>query len=101
MLDASWPQTPPALDVMKLATLLAASASLVAANFNHNVKVLRPPSLMVNDIPNMGTFFFDQYIDHEDKELGTFKQKVWWSDEFYKGPGSPVSAALLCVYELR
>ncbi|KAK3291587.1 peptidase S28 [Chaetomium fimeti] len=33
---------------------------------------------------------FDQLIDHGDPELGTFKQRYWYSTEFWKGPGSPV-----------
>ncbi|KAK4231649.1 hypothetical protein QBC38DRAFT_200927 [Podospora fimiseda] len=33
---------------------------------------------------------FDQLIDHSNPSLGTFKQRVWWSSEFWKGPGSPI-----------
>lgn len=37
-----------------------------------------------------GQATFDQLIDHDNPELGTFPQQYWWSDEFYAGPGSPV-----------
>jgi hypothetical protein len=34
---------------------------------------------------------FCQYISHEDHSLGEFSQRYWYSTEFWKGPGSPVS----------
>lgn len=34
---------------------------------------------------------FSQLIDHSNPSLGTFEQFYYWSDEFYGGPGSPVS----------
>lgn len=37
-----------------------------------------------------GQATFQQLIDHDHPELGTFPQQFWWSDEFYAGPGSPV-----------
>ncbi|KAI9155704.1 putative extracellular serine carboxypeptidase [Paramyrothecium foliicola] len=33
---------------------------------------------------------FDQLIDHSNPSLGTFKQRFWWNDEYYAGPGSPM-----------
>ncbi|KAK4160176.1 serine carboxypeptidase S28-domain-containing protein [Cladorrhinum sp. PSN259] len=33
---------------------------------------------------------FDQLIDHANPSLGTFKQRFWYSSEFWKGPGSPI-----------
>lgn len=33
---------------------------------------------------------FDQYIDHNNKGLGTFKQRYWVNTEYYAGPGSPI-----------
>jgi hypothetical protein len=70
--------------------LSAACATVVSAAVQNNVKLLVPPKVLATHLTHNGTFFFDQYIDHENKELGTFKQKVWWSDQYYKGPGSPV-----------
>ncbi|KAM3437764.1 hypothetical protein MY4824_003598 [Beauveria thailandica] len=37
--------------------------------------------------------YFDQLIDHSRPELGTFKQRYFYSTAYYKGPGSPVSVA--------
>lgn len=33
---------------------------------------------------------FEQLIDHNDPSLGTFSQFYYYSDEYWKGPGSPV-----------
>jgi hypothetical protein len=33
---------------------------------------------------------FDQLIDHNNPELGTFKQRYWVNDEHYAGPGAPI-----------
>ncbi|CEJ82356.1 hypothetical protein VHEMI02426 [[Torrubiella] hemipterigena] len=33
---------------------------------------------------------FDQYIDHSNPSLGTFKQRYWVNDEHYAGPGAPI-----------
>ncbi|OTA06942.1 alpha/beta hydrolase [Trichoderma parareesei] len=38
--------------------------------------------------PTYGTF--QQLIDHNHPELGTFSQRYVWNDEFYAGPGSPI-----------
>jgi hypothetical protein len=37
-----------------------------------------------------GNATFTQYIDHDDKDLGTFEQFYFYSTEFYGGPGSPI-----------
>lgn len=34
---------------------------------------------------------FDQLVDHNNISMGTFKQRYWYSLEFWAGPGSPVS----------
>lgn len=34
--------------------------------------------------------WFEQLIDHDKPELGTFKQRYWVNDEHYAGPGSPI-----------
>ncbi|KAI1437330.1 serine carboxypeptidase S28-domain-containing protein [Xylaria sp. CBS 124048] len=33
---------------------------------------------------------FDQLLDHSNPALGTFKQRYWYSTQFWKGPGSPI-----------
>ncbi|KAI9446834.1 peptidase S28 [Lactarius indigo] len=35
------------------------------------------------------TYYFDQYIDHNNPTMGTFKQRYWVSWEFYE-PGGPM-----------
>ena len=35
--------------------------------------------------------YFEQPIDHERPEQGTFQQRYWWNTTFWEGPGSPVS----------
>lgn len=37
-----------------------------------------------------GIAYFDQYIDHDNPDLGTFSQTYWYNATFWKGPGSPV-----------
>lgn len=45
-----------------------------------------------DDDPAIGTLaYFDQLIDHQRPELGTFKQRYWYNTLYYKGPGSPVA----------
>ncbi|TQN66708.1 putative extracellular serine carboxypeptidase, partial [Colletotrichum shisoi] len=34
--------------------------------------------------------FFEQLIDHDAPELGTFQQRYWWNATYWKGPGSPI-----------
>ena len=34
---------------------------------------------------------FDQLIDHNNPDLGTFPQRYWYNDEWWKGEGSPVA----------
>lgn len=33
---------------------------------------------------------FDQLIDHNNPDLGTFPQRYWYNDEWWNGEGSPV-----------
>lgn len=33
---------------------------------------------------------FDQLIDHNNPDLGTFKQRYWYNDEYYEGPNAPI-----------
>jgi len=76
---------------MQLSLLLgAACVSVASAAVNNNIKLLKPPKILATELTHNGTFFFDQYLDHENKGLGTFKQKIWWDNQYYKGPGSPI-----------
>ena len=44
----------------------------------------------VSDQAAVPTATFTQLIDHDNPDLGTFEQLYYYSDEFWKGPGSPV-----------
>lgn len=37
-----------------------------------------------------GIAYFEQYIDHDNPDFGTFSQTYWYNATFWKGPGSPV-----------
>lgn len=84
--------------------LLAASAAAAAKRPSLRPR-LAPPALQgqvmsvaevaaANGVTTNGTGFFTQLLDHSDPSKGTFQQQYWWNSEFWKGPGSPVSAAL-------
>lgn len=47
-------------------------------------------ALAIMSSPHTGNATFKQYIDHNNKDLGTFEQFYFYSTEFYGGPGSPV-----------
>jgi len=53
---------------------------------------LRVPKAPAHPKVTNGTAFFDQWLDHSNHSLGTFKQKYWWADTYYAGKGSPVVA---------
>jgi hypothetical protein len=40
---------------------------------------------------------FDQLIDHNNPSLGTFKQRYWYSTEFWKGGNAPVGISIPAV----
>lgn len=71
----------------------AAAAAAITTNkdgYDYK-KTFHPPGrFMVDDVPSMGMATFTQLIDHNNPSLGTFEQFYYYSDEFYKGPGSPV-----------
>ena len=37
-----------------------------------------------------GIAHFEQYIDHDNPDFGTFSQRYWYNATHWKGPGSPV-----------
>lgn len=43
-------------------------------------------------VPNITTttLFFDQLLDHNNPSAGTFKQRFFFSEGFYTGPGAPI-----------
>ncbi|TLS22750.1 uncharacterized protein PpBr36_06479 [Pyricularia pennisetigena] len=88
------------LFLSSLLLLALSGAPAFAARIGNLLEPPLPPPLAIEDVLGIdrkqlskrktGSGFFDQYIDHSNPSLGTFRQKYWWSDEFYKGPGSPV-----------
>lgn len=54
----------------------------------------RVPSAVATDDTHIYNATFDQLIDHNNPSLGTFKQTYWYSLQFWKGSGSPVSIPL-------
>ncbi|CAK7269405.1 hypothetical protein SEPCBS119000_003551 [Sporothrix epigloea] len=59
-----------------------------------------PPPLSLEDVfgPNVkralpkgiGEGVFEQLLDHERPELGTFSQRYWYCTRYWSGPGAPV-----------
>ncbi|RDA85072.1 hypothetical protein CP532_3102 [Ophiocordyceps camponoti-leonardi (nom. inval.)] len=39
---------------------------------------------------NSTLLYFDQFIDHSDHSLGTFRQRFWYNIDHWGGPGSPI-----------
>ena len=70
------------------AAALAACVALVSARAPPALPLV--PAFTTPQCVKNGTGVFEQYIDHDHPELGTFQQRYWWSDEFFAGPGSPV-----------
>jgi hypothetical protein len=56
---------------------------------NRWIRAANPNDAAALDV-TFGNATFEQPIDHKNPELGNFSQFYYWSDEFYKGPGSPV-----------
>ncbi|KAG9018022.1 hypothetical protein FRB90_012581 [Tulasnella sp. 427] len=40
--------------------------------------------------PYSTEYYFDQLIDHNNPSLGTFKQRYFFSDQYYTGQGAPI-----------
>ncbi|OAA33206.1 Peptidase S28 [Moelleriella libera RCEF 2490] len=78
------------------ATGIAALCRIVGAVTANSLAFL-PPILddefavsAVDPKKNVKAATFQQLIDHKNPSLGTFTQRYWYNDEFYKGPGSPI-----------
>ncbi|QKX63870.1 uncharacterized protein TRUGW13939_11041 [Talaromyces rugulosus] len=72
--------------VLSLAAVCASWASVAAAL--HQIPLA--PAAAIADGASSGAGTFEQFIDHDNPELGTFSQRYWWSDEYWNGPGSPI-----------
>lgn len=67
---------------------LAALASVATAALHQIPQAPAVASSSADGTTGVG--YFQQLIDHDHPELGTFSQRYFWSDAFWKGPGSPV-----------
>ncbi|KAF9023118.1 peptidase S28 [Hymenopellis radicata] len=77
---------------MLLTSLLLSSSAFVGGIYAYQPGIHRR-LLDTRDIPNPEkyntTYWFDQLIDHANPSLGTFKQRYFFSGEFYQ-PGGPI-----------
>lgn len=76
------------------ALLLATHASAISSDKKSSRKWQKQVAMEVDlesySTGTTGNATFEQYIDHDNPELGTFSQTYWWSTEYWGGPGSPV-----------
>lgn len=78
------------LSVVTLALALVSGSSAIGVR--PSVPRLTPEDKIdSNSTGDWKQEWFDQLIDHDMPELGTFKQRYFYSTAYYKGPGSPVS----------
>ncbi|KAH8694319.1 putative serine peptidase [Talaromyces proteolyticus] len=73
------------LSILSLATICASWTSVATAL----PKIPLAREALSDDV-NLGSSFFTQLLDHDHPELGTFSQRWWWNDQYWKGPGSPI-----------
>ncbi|GKT44832.1 putative extracellular serine carboxypeptidase [Colletotrichum spaethianum] len=72
---------------------LALLSCLTAAQAHFAFRPIQPPLRAEDDeglLSKRETGFFEQLIDHNAPELGTFQQRYWWNATYWKGPGSPI-----------
>lgn len=83
-----------------LLQVLSASIIFSSASALNSQDLRQPSSLRTPEAPNHASpataneyrteYYFHQLIDHENPSLGTFKQRYFFSDQHYRGPGSPI-----------
>ncbi|KAG8942753.1 hypothetical protein FRC04_003523 [Tulasnella sp. 424] len=77
--------------ILRLSSVTLIVATFVSARFQLDIN----DDLPVLDPNNGGTsintsYYFDQLLDHNNPSLGTFKQRYFFSDEFWTGQGAPI-----------
>lgn len=70
-----------------LSILSTSWSALVVAT---RLGVPKAPAHSATESFKYSTGYFDQLLDHDRPELGTFKQRYFYSTEYWAGPGSPV-----------
>ncbi|KAG8976894.1 hypothetical protein FRC05_002831 [Tulasnella sp. 425] len=83
-----------------LLQVLSASIIFSSASALNSQDLRQPGFLRTPEAPNHASpatvndysteYYFHQLIDHENPSLGTFKQRYFFSDQHYNGPGSPI-----------
>ena len=67
------------------------TASAVSGMFASRSAIMRKQSIpTAANTSDVKTGYFDQLIDHDNPDLGTFSQMYYYSDQYWAGPGSPV-----------
>jgi hypothetical protein len=63
----------------------------------------QPPILFGDDFAGhraavtIGPYFFDQVLDHSNPSLGTFQQRYWFYEDYYR-QGGPIVLFNACVF---
>jgi hypothetical protein len=74
-------------------TFVSAVVALVSSLGQARLFTPIPPRLeAIQADPVVLNSTFQQLIDHANPSLGNFSQQYWYTDEFWAGPGSPVSS---------
>ncbi|KAF5487287.1 putative extracellular serine carboxypeptidase [Colletotrichum siamense] len=72
---------------------LALLSCLTAAQAHFAFQPIQPPFRAEDDeggLVKRDALYFEQLIDHDAPELGTFQQRYWVNSTYWKGPGSPI-----------
>ncbi|KIO21853.1 hypothetical protein M407DRAFT_28564 [Tulasnella calospora MUT 4182] len=73
------------------ASICLPSASALGDTHFRKRDPLQPRQTNSTTAPAYSTeYYFDQLIDHANPAAGTFKQRYFFSDQYYKGQGSPI-----------
>ncbi|KAL7907050.1 peptidase S28 [Trichoderma velutinum] len=76
--------------IAELLMLAGTVSALVNLEMRPRKPELKPVQFSTKAAATPQHAFFEQLIDHDHPELGTFQQRYAWNGEFYKGPGSPI-----------
>ncbi|KAG8942757.1 hypothetical protein FRC04_003527 [Tulasnella sp. 424] len=87
----------PSISLLVLAISSIPFASVLAGSHGNglprtNIRDPPPPPTTTSATEDQVTtpHYFDQLIDHNNPSLGTFKQRYWFSDEYWTRQGAPI-----------